>query len=136
MRGLVATAAIPAGGVIGEYLRHMDLFGPPCNNGPVNDGYRMHLRTRTAGNKYVGIDALNVGGELRFLNHACNPSARFHEVQTGQRLTIEAVTIRDVYPGEEVTVSYADKMWFLCRCGWSGCQHRDLQHLHECAETS
>jgi hypothetical protein len=32
------------------------------SNGPVNDGYRMHLKTRTSGKKYVGIDALEMGG--------------------------------------------------------------------------
>ncbi|KAE9352704.1 hypothetical protein PR003_g4241 [Phytophthora rubi] len=126
MRDLVAQAAIPAGEVIGQYLVNMDLFGPPCKTGPTNDGYRMHLRARSTGIKFVGIDALEAGGNLRFMNHACNPSARFHEVQTGQRLTVVAVTIRDVYPGEEVTVSYGNKFWFVCRCGWSGCQHRHL----------
>ncbi|KAE8980561.1 hypothetical protein PR003_g28344 [Phytophthora rubi] len=96
MRGLVATAPIAAGEVIGEYFGHLQLFGPPCRNGPTNEGYRMHLRTRTTGNKYVGLDAQNAGGKLRFMNHACNPSTRFHEVQTGQRLTVVAVTVRDV----------------------------------------
>ncbi|KAE9054511.1 hypothetical protein PF006_g33236 [Phytophthora fragariae] len=136
MRGLVAKAAIPAGEVIGQYLGNMDLFGPPSKNGPINDGYRMHLRTRSTGNKFVGIDALDAGGNLRFMNHACNPSARFHEVQTGQRLTVVAVTIRDVYPGEEVTVSYGNKLWFVCRCGWSGCQHRHLQQLPQDSESA
>ncbi|KAE9304219.1 hypothetical protein PR003_g21801 [Phytophthora rubi] len=54
MRGLVATAAIPEGEVIGEYFGHLQLFGPPCRNGPVNEGYRVHLRTWTTGNKVQG----------------------------------------------------------------------------------
>ncbi|KAE8955031.1 hypothetical protein PF011_g31917, partial [Phytophthora fragariae] len=94
MRGLVAMAPIAAGEVSGEYFGHLQLFGPPCRNGPTNEGNRMHLRTRTTGNKYVGLDAQNAGGKLRFMNHACNPSTRFHEVQTGQRLTVVAVTVR------------------------------------------
>ncbi|GMF52806.1 unnamed protein product [Phytophthora fragariaefolia] len=105
MRGLVAQAAIPAGEVIGQYLGHMDLFGPPCKNGPVNNGYRMHLRTRSTGNKFVGIDALEVGGNLRFMNHACNSSARFHEVQTGQRLTVVAVSYQNYSAKEELLLS-------------------------------
>jgi SET domain-containing protein len=128
MRGLIAKAAIPAGEVLGEYLGHLDLFGPPCRNGPVN-GYRMHLKTRTSGKKCVGIDALEMGAPLRMMNHACNPCARFHEVQTGRHLTVVAVTVRDVQAGEQVTVSYGDRMWFICKCGWSGCQHRDLQDI-------
>jgi hypothetical protein len=129
VRGLVATAVIPAGEVLGQCLGHVQLLGPPCRNAPANEGYRMHLRTRTTGNKYVGIDALEQGGTLRMMNHSCNPAARFHEVQTGETMTVVAVSVRDVFPGEEVTVSYGDQLWFLCRCGWWGCQHRDLQHL-------
>ncbi|GMF37509.1 unnamed protein product [Phytophthora fragariaefolia] len=40
MRGLVTTAAIPAGEVIGEYLGHVQLFGPPCRNAPANEGFK------------------------------------------------------------------------------------------------
>ncbi|GMG15234.1 unnamed protein product [Phytophthora fragariaefolia] len=129
MRGLVTTAAIPTGEVIGEYLGHVQLFGPPCQNAPANEGFKMYLKTRTTGNKFVGIDALEKDGLLRLMNHSCNAAARFHEVQTGDKLTVVAVTVRDVYPGEEMTVSYGSKLWFLCRCGWWGCQHRGLQHL-------
>jgi SET domain-containing protein len=63
------------------------------------------------------------------MNHSCNPAAKFHEVQTGDRLTVVAVTVRPIAAGEEVTVSYGNKLWFVCRCGWIGCQHRDIQHL-------
>ncbi|GMF27494.1 unnamed protein product [Phytophthora fragariaefolia] len=129
MRGLVASAAITAGEVLGEYLGHLDLFGPPCRNGPPNEGFRMHLKTRTTGNKHVGIDALERGGLLRLMNHACDLTARFHEVQTGTHLTVVAVSVRDIEVGEEVTVSYRDRLWFVCRCGWIGCQRRDIQHL-------
>ncbi|KAE9239503.1 hypothetical protein PF002_g10248 [Phytophthora fragariae] len=131
MRGLVATAAIPAGKVVGECLGHVQLFGPPCRNAPANEGFKMHLKTRTTGNKFVGIDALEKGGLHRLMNHSCNAAARFHDVQTGDKLTVVAVTVRDVYPVEEMTVSYGSKLWFLCRCGWWGCQNRDLQHLAE-----
>ncbi|KAE9030950.1 hypothetical protein PF011_g356 [Phytophthora fragariae] len=130
VRGVVAIGPIPAGEVIGQYLGHVQLFGPPCRNGPVNDGFRMRLKTRLMSNEHLGIDALETSGKLRLMNHACicNPSARFHEVQTGRNLTVVAVTIRDISPGE-VTVSYGDRLWFVCRCGWDGCQHRDIQHL-------
>ncbi|GMF59475.1 unnamed protein product [Phytophthora fragariaefolia] len=60
MRGLVAQADIPAGEVIGKYLGYMDLFGSPCKNGPVTDAYRMHLRTRTAGNKFMASTPWNL----------------------------------------------------------------------------
>ncbi|KAE8987720.1 hypothetical protein PR003_g8960 [Phytophthora rubi] len=129
MRGLVATASILAGEVLGQYLGHLQLFGPPGRNGTVNDGYRMHLKTRTSGNKHMGIDAMEYGSKLRLMNHACDPTARFYEVQTGSVLTVVAVSVRDIACGEEVTVSYGNRLWFVCRCGWTGCQHRDIQHL-------
>ncbi|ETK92552.1 hypothetical protein L917_03973 [Phytophthora nicotianae] len=37
MRGITATAPIPAGEIIGEYLGELDIFGPPCKYGPVNE---------------------------------------------------------------------------------------------------
>jgi SET domain-containing protein len=129
MQGLVAKDPIRAGVVLSKYLGHLDLFGPECRNGPVNDGYRMYPKTRSTGGKYLGIDGKDMGGKLRMMNHACNPPSRFHEVQTGTRLTVVAVTIRDVVTGEQGTVSYGDCLWFTCRCGWFGCQHRNLQHL-------
>ncbi|KAL3656643.1 hypothetical protein V7S43_018546 [Phytophthora oleae] len=131
MRGITATKAIPAGEIIGQYLGEIDIFGPPCRNGAVNEGYRMHLKTKTTGGKHARIDAVNAGSKLRLLNHSCKPAARFHEVQTGRHLTVVAVTVRDIFPGEEVSVSYGNTLWFLCRCGWWGCQHRDLQYLRE-----
>ncbi|OWY90081.1 hypothetical protein PHMEG_00041953, partial [Phytophthora megakarya] len=92
-------------------------------------GYRMRLKTRTTSNKYVGIDALDEGGKLRLMNHACNPCARFHEVQTGIQLSVVAVTVRAVLRGGQVTVSYGNELWLVCRCGWEGCKHQDIQHL-------
>ncbi|KAF4028888.1 SET domain-containing protein [Phytophthora infestans] len=129
MRGVVATAPIPAGEVVGEYFGVLELFGPPSKPRQATNGYRMFLKTRTKSNKYVGIDSLHAGGLMRLVNHSCNPCAGFHEVQTGDHLTVVVVTVLDVFSGEELTVSYGSKLWLLCRCGWWGCQHRDLQHL-------
>jgi SET domain-containing protein len=129
MRGLVATSFIPAGEVIGQYLGRLELFGAPSKSGPANYGYQMRLKTKTTGNKHVGIDALDEGGVLRLMNHSCNPGAKFHEVQTGDRLAVVAVTVRPIVAGEDFTVPYGNKLWFVCRCGWIGCQHRDIQHL-------
>jgi SET domain-containing protein len=129
MRGLVATSFIPAGEVIGQYLGRLELFGAPSKSGPANYGYQMRLKTKTTGIKHAGIDALEEGSVLRLMNHSCNLAAKFHEVQTGDRLTVVAVTVRPIVAGEEVTVSYGNKLWFVCRCGWIGCQHRDIQHL-------
>jgi hypothetical protein len=78
------TPVIAAGEVLGEYLGHLDLFGLPCRNGPVNEGFRMHLKTRTSGRKYVGIDAKKMSGTLRFMNHAYKPCLVFMRCRPGR----------------------------------------------------
>ncbi|OWZ17033.1 hypothetical protein PHMEG_0009082 [Phytophthora megakarya] len=77
MQGVVATAPIPAGEMIGEYLGRMELFRSPRRIQHCNEG------TRMLKGQCVAINALNTGGPMCLLNHSCNPSARFREVQTG-----------------------------------------------------
>lgn len=48
MWGLTTTALIPAGEVIGEYLGHLQLFGPPYRNGPVNYRLTVHQAPRSS----------------------------------------------------------------------------------------
>ncbi|KAE9042277.1 hypothetical protein PR001_g6262 [Phytophthora rubi] len=81
----------------------------------------MHLKTLTTGKKHVGIDAKECGSLVRFMNHSCDPSARFHEVQCGSQLTVVAVTVKEVGVGEPITVSYGNDLWFVCRCNFAGC---------------
>ncbi|OWZ17430.1 hypothetical protein PHMEG_0008620 [Phytophthora megakarya] len=117
MRGLVDSEDIRGGDVIVKYFGHLRLFCPPSKTAPINAGYRLHLKTRTTGSKHVGIDAFSTGSKRRFINCSCEPATRFHEVQTGSRVTVFAVTVRKIYKGEKVTVSYGDKLWFLCLRG-------------------
>ncbi|KAF4142771.1 hypothetical protein GN958_ATG08083, partial [Phytophthora infestans] len=109
--GLVATRAIPKDTIIGEYFGKIET--------PAQSGQR------------YDIDAREAGGLFRLANRACNPCARFHEAQTGRHLTLAVATVRDVFPGDEITVAYGNALWFIWRCGWDGCQHRDIQHLHD-----
>ena len=56
----------------------------------------------------------------RFVNHSCEPTARMGEVT-------KIVALRDIQPGEEVTIDYAtteeDPYWSLeCRCGSAQCR--------------
>lgn len=129
MRNLMTKGPIPAGEVICGYLGHMDIFSPPCKNAARNEGYRMHLKTLSGERIHVSIDALDAGGLLRLMNRSCNPCARFHEVQTGIEVTVIAVAVRDILSGEQVTISYGDKLCFICRCDWWGYQHKYIQHL-------
>ncbi|OWZ08598.1 hypothetical protein PHMEG_00018828, partial [Phytophthora megakarya] len=133
IRGVVASMFIPPGEVLGEYLGHLQVFGPPCRNGPINKSFRMHLKTRDTGKMHMGIDALKMGGFNEFFKSFVQPSARFDEMLTGSCLTVVAVSVREIFTGEEVPVSYGDCLWFVCRCNWEGCQHRDIQHLPDTA---
>lgn len=63
MRGLVATTAISPGEILGEYLGHLQLVRARSKFDPVNEGYRLRLKTKTSGNQYVGIDALSLWGQ-------------------------------------------------------------------------
>ncbi|GMF22034.1 unnamed protein product [Phytophthora fragariaefolia] len=127
--GMTAVEMIPKGEVIGEYCGYLTEFGDLKTRAAVDNGCHMLLDTPTVDGKSIGIDALWCGTMMRFVNHHCDPNCRFLEVRAGQYLTVAAVTLRDVLPEEEITVSYGDQLWFICRCGWWGCQHRHLQHL-------
>lgn len=63
---------------------------------------------------------------MRFLNHSCEPAAHFQEMTYGSTHRVVVVTRRAVARGEEVTVSYGEQLWFVCRRGSRSCQHRDL----------
>ncbi|KAF4038662.1 hypothetical protein GN244_ATG09187 [Phytophthora infestans] len=89
MRGITAAAAIPARELIGEYLGQINDFGSIGHSGTLNGDYRTRLKTQSTGNKHVG----SIPRILRMVNHSCKPSARFHEVQAGKKLTVVAVTI-------------------------------------------
>ncbi|KAF4130869.1 hypothetical protein GN958_ATG19874, partial [Phytophthora infestans] len=119
--GLVATRAIPKDTIIGEYFGKIEVFGPPCANGYRNNGYMLHLKTPAQSGQRYGIDAREAGWPI-------TPEI---PVQTGRHLTVAVATVRDVFPGDEITVAYGNALWFICRCGWDGCQHRDIQHLHD-----
>ncbi|OWZ01570.1 hypothetical protein PHMEG_00027010 [Phytophthora megakarya] len=77
---------IRAGEIIGEYLGRIDLFGRHCQNGPLNEGHRMHRKMRSTGNKRLGIDAKEPDGVVRSLNHACSLAARFTRFRVGRIL--------------------------------------------------
>ncbi|GMF28250.1 unnamed protein product [Phytophthora fragariaefolia] len=83
--------------------KHNCMLGGACDNG----------LTKNSGKQAIVIDALDEDGVLRLINHSCNPAAKFHEVQTGDRLTVVAVTVRLITAGEKVTVTYEQML--LCQ---------------------
>ncbi len=67
-----------------------------------------------------------------FLNHSCDPNARFVAE------TLEMIAIKPIKKGEEVTFNYLSSEWdmaapFACQCGADGCHKtiRGFQHLSQ-----
>lgn len=66
------------------------------------------------------IDASNSSDPLRFTNHSCRPNAVLR-IRQGR---VEFYAMRDVQPGEELTVNYGETHHegkLRCRCGAAGC---------------
>ena len=69
------------------------------------------------------IDATHSSDPLRFTNHSCKPNAALR-IRQGR---VEFYAMRDVAPGEEITVNYGETHHegkLRCRCGAPGCVGR------------
>ncbi|ETL97938.1 hypothetical protein L917_04868 [Phytophthora nicotianae] len=128
--GVVAVEDIAAGEVLGQYLGEIEHLSMNRHNRPRNTGYRLVLRTRPKCPSHpvrVDINAERMGGLMRYVNHSCDPVAKFVEVGNDRRTTVVVVTTEQVRRGEEVTADYGDDLWFACRCYSASCPHRDIQ---------
>jgi uncharacterized protein len=66
------------------------------------------------------IDASQSADPLRFTNHSCAPNAVLR-IRQGR---VEFYAMRDIPPGEEITVDYGESHHdgkLTCRCGAPGC---------------
>jgi len=66
------------------------------------------------------VDASKSSDPMRFTNHSCRPNARL-QIRDGR---IEFYALRDITPGEEITVDYGEthhEGQLACRCGVAGC---------------
>ncbi|KAE9247158.1 hypothetical protein PF004_g4452 [Phytophthora fragariae] len=132
--GVVAGKGIDAGEVLGQYLGETEHVSISRAGRPRNSGYRLVIRQwpeRPTFPVRVAINAENMGGFMRFVNHSCQPVAKFVEVANGRRTTVVVASMQDIHPGEEVTVDYGDDLWFVCRCGLDGCRHRHIQDAQD-----
>ncbi|KAG6974709.1 hypothetical protein JG688_00002928 [Phytophthora aleatoria] len=126
--GLVATSRVEAGEVLGEYLGQLRCVPKKTSLRARNQSYMLRMRARSVLEEYVGIDARQLGGRMRFANHSCSANARLFELANGCRHTVVVVvTTQAISPGDEVTVNYGQDLWFVCRCYSANCVHRDIQ---------
>ena len=66
------------------------------------------------------IDASQSTDPMRFTNHSCKPNAVLR-IRQGR---VEFYSMRDLAPGEEITVNYGETHHdgkLRCRCGAPGC---------------
>ncbi|KAG6587200.1 Histone-lysine N-methyltransferase trr [Phytophthora cinnamomi] len=127
---VVAQEFIDAGEVLGEYLGEIEHVSVSHATRPRNEGYRLIMTQRPERPNHpvrVAINARQMGGLMRFVNHSCAPVAQFLEVANGRRTTVVIATTHAVYEGDEITVDYGPDLWFVCRCGYPNCRHRDIQ---------
>jgi SET domain-containing protein len=67
------------------------------------------------------IDFSRSADPMRFTNHSCRPNARLC-IRQGR---VEFYALRDIAPGEEITVDYGESHHegrLACRCGAPGCR--------------
>lgn len=66
------------------------------------------------------VDLARSTDPMRFTNHSCQPNGRL-TIRDGR---IEFYALRDIAPGEEITVDYGETHHegrLTCRCGAPGC---------------
>ncbi|MBQ0930750.1 SET domain-containing protein [Ideonella sp. 4Y16] len=69
------------------------------------------------------VDLASSTDPMRFTNHSCQPNGRL-TIRDGR---IEFYALRDIAPGEEITVNYGETHHegrLTCRCGAPGCVGR------------
>ncbi|KAJ3177177.1 hypothetical protein HDU87_004669 [Geranomyces variabilis] len=106
--GVFSTIYIPSGTFLAEYSgllvnhsRSTDYEWSYLSDIPDKDGHTMSL----------GIDAQVVGNIARFINHDDDPNADSVYVPWRNAWRVLYVSVRDIWPGEEVTVSYGANYW-------------------------
>lgn len=127
---VVAAEDIDAGEVLGQYLGEFEHVSMDPARRPRNEGFRLVMTQRPKRPSHpirVAINAAEMGGLMRFVNHSCSPVAQFVEVANGHRATVIVATTEIVREGEEITVDYGGDLWFVCRCGLASCRHREIQ---------
>jgi SET domain-containing protein len=114
-QGAFAAEAVPARRKIGE------IRGEPISV--------REARRRARGQQRImivelsetrAIDATHSAEPLRFTNHSCRPNAVLR-IRQGR---VEFYAMRDIAPGEEITVNYGETHHegrLPCRCGAPGC---------------
>jgi SET domain-containing protein len=74
------------------------------------------------GDEDLAIDGASGGNETAYINHSCAPNA-FMRIVPGDKIAFFA--LRDIAPGEEITINYRDPDHppaGQCKCGAINCR--------------
>ncbi|RHY57540.1 hypothetical protein DYB26_002924 [Aphanomyces astaci] len=110
------STVIRAGQSIAPYWGRFASFDYAGTEEVVSD-YVMRLTQKSTKGVVIYVDLKEAGGISRFMNHSCMPKARFVGRRYRRTVVVEVIAEQDIFPGEEVTVSYGDELWFECSCG-------------------
>ncbi|WP_119154210.1 SET domain-containing protein [Caldimonas tepidiphila] len=116
--GVFAAEPIPADAVIGE-IRGEAI--PVAEARRRAEGQRRIMIVEVSHKR--AVDATRSSDPMRFTNHSCAPNARL-ALDEGR---IEIRALRDIAPGEEITVNYGETHHegrLECRCGAPNCAGR------------
>ena len=126
-RGAFATRRIPAVARVGEYTGER-ISTAAADARYDDDQIESHHTFLFAVDARTVIDATRDGGDVRFINHSCEPSC---EAQVDKK-RIFIVALRDIAAGEELFYDYALqreeeagpewKQLYVCRCGATSCR--------------
>ncbi len=118
--GCCVVTSIRAGQCIAPYWGRLTTFDYEAMVEVVSD-YVMALIERSTRGKKVSVDAKEAGGISRFMNHSCEPNARFVERRYRRDVVVMVIAQQDIQPGDEISVSYGEEVWFPCSCGAVSC---------------
>lgn len=106
--GLFTEKPLAKGEYIGEYtgvVRRLYRFHPDHN------AYCFHYPTRFWSWKYMMVDALHEGNELRFANHSDDPTMEPLCMVDQNLLHLLFFAKRDLEEGEQLTFNYGEDYW-------------------------
>jgi SET domain-containing protein len=115
-RGCFATAPFRKGRKI------VELVGERVSRVEAARRMRGRRRLHICGiDSYWGIDGSRGGNGSQFINHSCRPNSFIRIIHEH----IIFFALRDISPGEEITLDYVDSYHpddYRCRCGAEGCR--------------
>jgi SET domain-containing protein len=111
-RGAVALRNIPAGAVLERcpvLLMPWTDFDTVGDDVPVLDNYALRWGAEISDKKTEQV-AITLGGHILLYNHSHEPNVQLR--QDHKNLLMEAVALRDIAMGEEITFNYDCTLWF------------------------